>query len=1421
MTQVNYFMLHRLFCDVGAVSDSIRKKVFILLTLLTLSGGSTWAQTTWDFLDTATWGAEGVTLNGGAQLNTNGEAVSEGGVTFTGTSGFVSTALGIGFYSVGSVDDEHISLVVPAGYKASVTVYTSSNRTVVAHFGDADDVTFNAAWSSSTKEFDNAEGSAATTLILYCNQNAGGSNQKQAPFLQKIVLTDMSTVKSYPWTATAVATIDGAKTTLKTYRSQTDVVEGSAYTVVVDKAIEYDGSFYVLNDYAFVSDVYGVTYTMGDAAATYEYNYEKAGNVVFYGEAENIFKEGKLANKAEDIAVLSNGGGYSAMGTEGHVTFTFSVPEDYTYTLALGMNNTNSRERGFNYSIDGADVSETITVPANTPYVQEITDLTLTAGEHTITLNITYSLTPVFDYILVSKQIKRWDFTAWSTATVDNLKAEAALGASAGAWSDMEKADGSAVTNDIAKDNCFWQVTAGSDSLKANGSAIAETAGLTFTNLQDRALAIAVNYGDCSSVNGTDFGPYHGPSYLWLGSKNINYFVIRHVIPGTTIKMGVEPHQLNTERGVALIVGTNEAGTQLTDASGNAVAYPTTYTEQEWLLPATGITEAANDDGTYDIMVRNNNGCHIYFIEATCKNFTGKLGPLFFKENTIEGVSMQFRVVSEEDKTCEVYATPYESGVTFVPAVSKSTEGVVTVPAEAYGYKVIGLSSWCFYSCSSISEIVLPETITYIGESAFRMAKGLQNINVPEGITEIGERTFSGCTTLRSIKLPEGLTTLGKSAFANNYLLETIILPSTLTSIATSTFQHPRLLQSVTVKMETPIELGTENFNSSKTPVLYVPMTCKAAYEASEPWASLFTGGIIGYYRTGDIFTAPTAQGIEMQFRVLDEDEKTCEVYTTPYEDGVQFVPAIDENFEGELIIPDSIEGFRVTAIGSWSFRNCQGITSVTLPATITRIETSAFRTCYNLVSVNIPEGVTFIGEQAFFDCPINVITLPSTLKEMEKWAFRNKNEESTTSYVTANMPEPCTARPLSLGGNIKTSTLYVPVGTKEAYAAAEGFNYFKKILEIGETDEETATTDAVYASAFDITASEQAKLIVRLNTSTANYTKYQMHLVLPEGLSIATDDQGVCLLETAVENANLTLQAASQGDGSYQIEASSKDGTAVATAGNADLLSITVIANGAMTAGEYTARIESILLATESGAATPADTTFAIKVETAAAEPEQGIVSMEDVETEAAMEISLPIILNNTTDITAFYFDLTLPKGITVAEQEDGQLKAELVDDYTDGTMILMSSPIGANKYRFIATLLTDDGKIKANAGHIMNINIKIGDLMTSGVFTAKLQIVKLVETEVSSENTNRAAASTGNDTSFGTITVKGSTSAVTLGDVNQDGNIDGADVASLIAHILKNTPSDFCAEAADMNSDGEIDGADVATLIDIILKK
>lgn len=197
--------------------------------------------------------------------------------------------------------------------------------------------------------------------------------------------------------------------------------------------------------------------------------------------------------------------------------------------------------------------------------------------------------------------VHTWNFTKWSEATVANLKADAAASKVVG-WSDVEKKADAEAGNDApeaTKDNCFWAVIAEGGELTANGEVIEELKGLQFgaTFAGNRSLAIAVNYPS------TTLGTYAGPAYLWLGGKNFECFTIPAVKGGTTIKMGVESHKLTDARGVQLFAGE----TELKDAAGNAVAAPKTYTEQTWVVP---------EGNAFDIVVKNTNGCHIYFIDV-------------------------------------------------------------------------------------------------------------------------------------------------------------------------------------------------------------------------------------------------------------------------------------------------------------------------------------------------------------------------------------------------------------------------------------------------------------------------------------------------------------------------------------------------------------------------------------------------------------------------------------------------------------------------------------------------------------------------------------------------------------------------------------------------------------------------------------
>lgn len=197
-----------------------------------------------------------------------------------------------------------------------------------------------------------------------------------------------------------------------------------------------------------------------------------------------------------------------------------------------------------------------------------------------------------------------WNFTAWSAATVANLKADAAASKTEG-WSDVEKAADAANDADpteISKDNCFWLAgTVGADgSLSANGKVIEELKGLKFDPdyAAKRSLAIAVNYPEANVSSG--FGPYAGPAYLWLGGggskQTCPCFTIPGVKAGQKLTVVMESHKVTDARGIQIYANSYDAANQIGEAFK-----PTTQATYTWTI-----------DQDCDVVVWNTSGCHIY-----------------------------------------------------------------------------------------------------------------------------------------------------------------------------------------------------------------------------------------------------------------------------------------------------------------------------------------------------------------------------------------------------------------------------------------------------------------------------------------------------------------------------------------------------------------------------------------------------------------------------------------------------------------------------------------------------------------------------------------------------------------------------------------------------------------------------------------
>ena len=99
----------------------------------------------------------------------------------------------------------------------------------------------------------------------------------------------------------------------------------------------------------------------------------------------------------------------------------------------------------------------------------------------------------------------------------------------------------------------------------------------------------------------------------------------------------------------------------------------------------------------------------------------------------------------------------------------------------------------------------------------------------------------------------------------------------------------------------------------------------------------------------------------------------------TVNEDGTSCtIKACDTAAEGELEIPEEIDGYKVTGIGYNAFYDCSSLTSISIPDGVTSIESWAFEDCTSLTSINIPDGVTIIDNATFHGCSsLTSISIP------------------------------------------------------------------------------------------------------------------------------------------------------------------------------------------------------------------------------------------------------------------------------------------------------------------------------------------------------------------------------------------------------------------------------------------------------------
>ena len=375
---------------------------------------------------------------------------------------------------------------------------------------------------------------------------------------------------------------------------------------------------------------------------------------------------------------------------------------------------------------------------------------------------------------------------------------------------------------------------------------------------------------------------------------------------------------------------------------------------------------------------------------------------------------------------------------------------------------ITGISSGAFKGHMQVVSITLADSVTSIGDETFMDCVYLRELTLGSGLRTIGARAFKGCGSLNTVELPESVVSIGARAFDNCSHITDIMIHSRNCTIyddksticSNSIWKSPHQVE--------PPSIGAVYYG---TITGYAGSTAQAYAEA----CGYTFRDIAALAPTEDPSASPTELLTESNTEPVTErpTEPSTELPTVPSTEQPTGVMKLEQMEDGTLYIrgTGAMEDYLftdnkppwdnlsdvvhtiiisegITSIGAGAFYGFTGLTSVTIPDTVTEIGDYAFYACgltevelpghldnigvcafseTALTEITFPESVTNVGNMAFSDCPaLQTVTVlnPDCALGTDLWVFTNENDQ--------------------FGGTIAAS----PVSTAKVYANKYGCRF-------------------------------------------------------------------------------------------------------------------------------------------------------------------------------------------------------------------------------------------------------------------------------------------------------------------------------------------------------------------------------------------